>query len=95
MPRQPRIDAPGCIYHIGLAGPTPNIDDIINAVCTEHNLTKNQLIGNAKRAIVVKAREDLTLRLSRETLLSGSQIAAELKITKSAVSRIIARGRSV
>ncbi len=78
-----------------LDGPTADIKDIISAVCIEYNLTKNQLVGNAKRAAVVKARQDLTLRLNRETELSGSQIAAELKITKSAVSRIMARGRKL
>ena len=67
------------------------VDEIIASVCEKHGITQTQMIGNAKRAQITKARFELVQKLSRETGLSGSQIPKTLKISKAAVSRIISR----
>lgn len=68
---------------------------IIYAVCGKYNITEIELKKRTKRPEVVKARSELVFRLSRETILNYSQIAARLELTRSAVSKIMTKHRKV
>ena len=66
-----------------------DVSATIAMVCREYNVDESEVIGKSKRAPVVKARTALVSRIARETELSGSQIAKTLKLTRSAVSKIM------
>jgi putative transposase len=67
---------------------------IVAAVCSQHNVTQFELIGNSRRNVIARARTAAVLRLARETEMNGSQIAETLGINKSAVSKIISRNQA-
>ena len=68
-----------------------SLSEIVSSVASSYYVTEAQLMGHSKERRIAKARAEFAHRLSEEAGMSGSEIARTLGVTKSAVSKMLAK----
>jgi chromosomal replication initiation ATPase DnaA len=59
------------VNRMGIRPPvTLALDEIIRQVCDKHGTTRKQIIGPRRTAVIVRARQEVYYRTSRETMMS-------------------------
>ena len=64
-------------------------------ICTSCSVTEAELLSPTRRRNVAAARALLAYRMSKEIGLSGTEIGRRLHVTRSAVSKMIGKGREL
>jgi REP element-mobilizing transposase RayT len=67
----------------------PTLHSLISSVCKNYKVTETELQSKIKRRRVTAARANLAYRMSKEMGLTGNEIARQLSLSKSAVSKMI------
>lgn len=67
-------------------------DTLFSLTCSRYKVSKAELLGTRKTKRVAEARANLAYRMSKELGYSGSDIAKELQVSESAVSKMIGKG---
>ncbi len=71
------------------------IEQIISDACAKEDITVEELKGGSRRAPVSRLRTQITSELIEKHGITPAEVARQLGITISAVSKIIARSKSI